>query len=120
MDKRNIKSEIMEKIGIDKIINKQMGTKDPEELRVLDEKDIERIQKKLKAEVEHELDERLDQEIEEQVERKMWEIECKAKLRKVVKRVGAVVAGCVALFGVVVLVKSVLKLIIYMRYRRFR
>ncbi len=120
MDKRNIKSEIMEKIGIDKIINKQMGTKDPEELCVLDEKDIERIQKKLKAEVEQELDERLDQEIEEQVERKMWEIECKAKLRKVVKRVGAVVAGCVALFGVVVLVKSVLKLIIYMRYRRFR
>ena len=120
MDKRNIKSEIMEKIGIDKIINKQMGTKDPEELCVLDEKDIERIQKKLKAEVEQELDERLDQEIEEQVERKMWEIECKAKLRKVVKRVGAVVDGCVALFGVVVLVKSVLKLIIYMRYRRFR
>ena len=118
MDNRNVKSEIIEKIGVDEIIDEQMERRDPEAFCVLDEKDIARIKNKLRAEVEQELDERLDQEIEEQVERKIWEMELKAQLRKVIKRVGTIVAAVAAVYGVVLLATGIVKLFYY--YKRNR
>ena len=77
MDKNSAKSEIKEKIGIDQIINEQMEQKNPDAISELNERDIEKIKRKMQAELERELDERLDQKIEAQVEQKLKEQERK-------------------------------------------
>ena len=109
MDNRKVKSEIMEKIGIDKIIDEQMEWKDPDALSDLDEKDVERIKRKLRAEVEQELEERMDQEIKEQIERKKQEQERREQLIKTVKKACSVVAAGAAVCCSVLLAVRILK-----------
>nr|WP_316623777.1 hypothetical protein [uncultured Ruminococcus sp.] len=109
MDKNSAKSEIKEKIGIDQIINEQMEQKNPDAISELNERDIEKIKRKMQAELERELDERLDQKIEEQVEQKLKEQERKEQLMKALKKGCTVLAASVAVCGAVLVAIRILK-----------
>ena len=114
---KKIKSQIVEKIGIDEIINKQMAHKQSDAMNELDEKDKEKIKKKLKAQMEMELQEQLDKEIKDQIERKKKEKERKEKIVKTVKKVCAVIAAGIAGYCTILLVFGIIKTILFRKRR---
>ncbi len=113
MENQDVKTEIIEEIGIDEIIDEQMDQKDPDAVCELDEKDKAKIKAKLRAELEQELGERLDREIEEQAARKLQEQERKAQLEKTIKKACSVIAAGAAVCCSALLAVGIAKLFIY-------